>query len=167
MAEAVTNWPIDRVFPDPRQRDAMLVDLLEGLLRRGAMDLDGIKRAVLPVADAAAAVPPGQQHALSLAMTEALVCYLDGDWGVSVMGEALEAWRTSVAAARGALRWTDLPPVTRRVAELYARTLLAYAERRGYVGRLELSDHVMWKLSDAGGDALPRLRHALTGGDTA
>ena len=151
----------DRVFSDARQRDAMMVDLLDALLRRGAVDLDGAMRATLTPRDLAGLVPWEQRERLSLGTAEALCDYLDGQWDVSVLSESLASWRSTMEATRGSLRWRDLPPVVERLARLYAEALLARAESKGWVGRLEMSDLVMWKLSDAGGDALQRLRRSL------
>lgn len=163
--EPVANAPsADDVFADPRQRDAMLTAVLDALLRQGAMDRDGVMRAVLTIEDLVGLVPPGQQREHSAAMVDALVAYLDGEWDARVFAKALDGWRSSTDAARRSLQWTELPPVVRRLAELYAEVLLRYAHDRGWVGRLELQDRTMWKLQPAGGDALRHLRATLSGG---
>ena len=152
----------DRVFADERQRDAMLVDLLHALLRHGALDMDGAMRAVLTPRELVGLVPWRQREELSLASVEALCEYLQPPSSLSDLSETHHAWRSTLEATRWELRWQDLPPVIERSARLHAETLLAYAEYRGWLGRLELSDKAMWKLSSSGGDALVALRRRLT-----
>lgn len=165
MSVSPANPSPDRVFADDRQRDAMLVDLLDALLRHGALSMDGVMRAVLTPRELVGLVPWRQREKLSLHAAEALCSYLESPGGLATLSETYEAWRSTLDATRWELRWPDLPPVIERTARLHAETLLAYAEPRGWVGRLELSDAVMWKLSDAGGDALVSLRHRLSGSE--
>ena len=153
---------IDRVFADDRQRDAMLVDLLDALLRHGAMDIDEAMRAVLTPRELVGLVPWRQREQLSLASVEALGEYLQPPNRLAELSEMHQAWRSTLEATRRELRWRNLPPVIERSARLHAETLLAYAEAWGWLGRLEMSDAVMWKLSAAGGDALVELRRQLT-----
>ncbi|MFW5682117.1 MAG: hypothetical protein ACOC1G_03845 [Phycisphaeraceae bacterium] len=150
------------MFADDRQRDAMLVDLLDALLRQGALDVDGAMRAVLTPRELVGLVPWRQREQLSLASVEALCEYLQPPSSLAELNETHRAWRSTLEATRRELRWRDLPPVIERSTRLHAETLLAYAEGRGWLGRLELSDKVMWKLSPAGGDALVELRRRLT-----
>jgi hypothetical protein len=140
----------------------MLVDLLDALLRWGALNTDGAMRAVLTPRELVALVPWRQRERLSLDSAEALCEYLDAAGTLPDLSETHEAWRSTLDATRWEFSWRDLPPVVERSARLHAETLLAYAEDCGWLGRLEMSDHVMWKLSEAGGDALVALRRRLT-----
>ena len=162
LSRCPSNPSPDRVFGEKRQRDAMLVDLLDALLRHGALDVDGAMRAVLTPRELVGLVPWRQREKLCVTSAEALCQYLETPGPLAELSEMHEAWRSTLEATRWQLRWRDLPPAIERAARLHAETLLAYAEQRGWLGRLELSDRVMWKLSDAGGDALVALRRKLT-----
>jgi len=146
---------------DTKQRDAMLVDVLSGLLRHGPMDDEHIARFCLTPQDLLGLIPDDVKARNAKAMTDALIAYLDGPMSINSFADSLRSWRESASEARGTLDWDKLPKVTHRLALCYASEVTGYALDQGWIMTSDNPQAPGWRLTEAGMAALDQLRKSL------
>lgn len=146
---------------DTRQRDAMLVDVMSALLRKGPMDDDHIARFCLTPQDLLGLIPDDIKSANAKAMADALINYLDGPMSINSFSESLAAWRETARTTREHLDWSKLPPVTHRLALCYASELTTYAKEKGWVVPSENPNAPGWRVTEDGMAAVETLKKQL------
>lgn len=161
MTTDTTPAPTEGFWYDTRQRDAMLVDVLRALLREGPMEEERIARFCLTPQDLAGLVPHDVRADNARVMVESLIRYLDGPMSINSFAQGLHAWRESLRTARDSLDWSQLPPITHRLALCYAHEVIAYALQQGWVVRSDRSDSPGWRLTESGMAAIETLQKQL------
>lgn len=158
-----TNTPTitEGFWHDTKQRDAMLVDVLSALLRRGPMDDDHIARFCLTPQDLLGLIPEDVKMRNAQAMVESLIRFLDGPMSINSFAHSLAAWRESARTARGSMDWSKLPPITHRLALCYASELTAYALQQGWIVVSENPNAPGWRLTEEGMAAIETLKKQL------
>lgn len=146
---------------DTRQRDAMLVDVLGALLRKGPMDDDHIARFCLTPQDLLGLIPEDIKGVNAKAMAEALINYLDGPMSINSFSESLANWRETARTTREQLDWSKLPPVTHRLALCYASELTGYAKDQGWIVPSENPNAPGWRVTEDGMAAVEALKKQL------
>ena len=151
----------DQFWFDPKQRDAMLVDVLGALLRNGPMDDEKIARFCLTPSDLLGLIPEDIKSQNARHMVNALINYLDGPMSINSFAESLTAWRESMRTARGSLDWSKLPPATHRLAMCYAHELTTYAQSRGWLIESDNPQAPGWRLTEEGMAEIETLKKQL------
>jgi len=146
---------------DIRQRDAMLVDVLSALLRKGPMDDDHIARFCLTPQDLLALIPDDIKSANAKAMADALINYLEGPMSINSFSETLATWRETARTTREHLDWSKLPPVTHRLALCYTSEITAYAKAQGWIVASENPTAPGWRVTEEGMAAVESLKKQL------
>jgi len=146
---------------DTRQRDAMLVDVMSALLRKGPMDDDHIARFCLTPQDLLGLMPDDIKSANAKAMADALINYLDGPMSINSFSESLANWRETARTAREHLDWSKLPPVTQRLALCYASEITGYAKEQGWIVPSENPNAPGWRVTEDGMAAVESLKKQL------
>jgi hypothetical protein len=155
------NTPTNNFWHDPRQRDAMLIDVLSALLRHGPMNDDHIARFCLTPHDLLALIPEDIKNQNAKAMADALINYLDGPMSINSFSESLATWRETANTARELLDWSKLPPVTHRLALCYTCELTTYAKQQNWITPSENPDAPGWRVTEDGMAAVESLKKQL------